>query len=931
MILLSSVAVMFLAGAAAPLLDRWLGRSAGYPLAAVFAGVLVWLASHAGPVLAGGELVESYAWVPALDVSLTLRMDGLAILFVGLILGVGALVMSYTPRYLSVGSHGRLFTVLTVFAAAMLGLVLSGDIVLMLVFWEVTTLCSFLLIAGQGTVGAWPATRALVVTGSGGLALLGAVVVLVVSTGTSDLATIIDTAPDALSPAQTIVVASLVMLAAFTKSAQVPFHFWLPDAMVAITPVSAYLHAATLVKAGIYLLLRTSPMFADEPAWHIVLMAVGLTTAALGAVFALRQTDLKALLAYSTVSQLGFMVALVGVGTTASLAAATLLTAAHALFKATLFMLVGIIDREAGSRDVRELSGLRKVMPVTAFLTGLAALSMAGVPPLVGFVAKEESFYAFIGASEATWAADLPALGVVSGTVAVLAAAFTLAYSARILVGAFAGPVRQPGLYEPSAAFLAPAALPAVLGLLLGLYPQVLNPLVDRAVADTGVDEASADLALWHGFTIPLAMSAVAISMGLVIHRWGTRMAPVLGMPTRPIAPGVFDRWWAAMLALGQRAGAPHSQQPAAHLLGPALVVVVVLGIGALAVSPVGPVIAGTSRGADLAVLVVLLPAVIVAAMTRRALAALIMVGVVGFALTVWLLLLGAPDVALTLLLVEILTVVVAVPVLRSRSDVLADPSTRARTVASGALAIGLGLAAGATVWLLTGRTPRSFAGDYLLDEAERQTGGSNVVNTVLVDFRGLDTLGEIGVLVAAAAGLGVLLGSIPPAAGRWFRGPETAVLAAGARVTVPALVVVGAVLFWRGHDLPGGGFITGLALGLAVVIARRADWDLPLPSSRMLLAAGLGTATATGLLGLVAAGAFGQPVKASLPLLGDPTTALLFDLGVVGVVLGLVTAAIDRLEAAADQAETQQAFGAASREKDDDRDRPHAGREASS
>ena len=237
---------MLVAGAMAPLLDRWLQRAAGYPLAAVFAGVLAWLAAHARPVLAGGEIVETYEWVPALDVSVTLRMDGLALLFVGLVLGVGALVMSYTPRYLSPGRHGRLFTVLTVFAAAMLGLVLASDIILLLVFWELTTLCSFLLIAGQGTIGAWPATRALLVTGGGGLALLGAAVILVTATGTSDLATIIDSAPDVLTTTQKVLVAALIIVAAFTKSALVPDHFGLPDAWVAITPVSAYLHAATL-------------------------------------------------------------------------------------------------------------------------------------------------------------------------------------------------------------------------------------------------------------------------------------------------------------------------------------------------------------------------------------------------------------------------------------------------------------------------------------------------------------------------------------------------------------------------------------------------------------------------------------------------------------------------------------------------------------
>ncbi len=900
MVLVSALVVMLLAAIAAPVLDRFLGRATGYPLSAVFLGMLVWLLAHAGEVLDGGTLVESYQWVPTLDVSFTLRMDGLALLFIGLVLGVGALVMSYTPQYLRPGSHARLFTILTLFAAAMLGLVLAGDLILLLVFWEVTTLCSFLLIAGQGTVGAWPATRALVLTGAGGLALLGAVVVLAVVTGTTDLATVIATAPEVLTTTEKTIVAGLIIFAAITKSAQVPVHFWLPDAMVAITPVSAYLHAATLVKAGIYLLLRTSPMFADEYAWHLTLMTIGLTTAVFGAIQALRQHDLKSLLAYSTVSQLGFIIALVGVGTTASLAAATLMTAAHALFKATLFMLVGIIDREAGSRDVRELSGLRRVMPITAALTALAALSMAGVPPLVGFVAKEEAFYAFIGTSGATWSVGGPWLDVLAGAIAVAAAAFTFAYSMRILIGAFGGPVSQPDLYDPSYAFLLPAAIPAVLGLVLGLVPQVLNPLIDRAVVDTGVDVANADLLLWHGFTPALAMSAAAITFGIAIYRWGFQLVPVLNVPTNPRGPVLFDRLWAAALELGHWLGRPRGTRPPPHLIGAAAAVVAVVAVGVVVVAPVGPMLPGTSRPADWVVLAVLLPAIASAAVVGRTVAALVLVGVIGFALSVWLVLLGAPDVALTLLLVEILTVVVAVPVLRGRTDAL-PRSSRRSTLSASAMAVAIGLAAGGAAWLLTGRRERSVAGDYLVSQAETDTGGANVVNTVLVDYRGLDTLGEIVVLFAAAAGLAVLLGRIPPQVARWFTPGESQVLAAGATVIVPALVVVGAVLFWRGHDEPGGGFIAGLTLGLALVVVRLARWQLRLPRSSTVLALGVGIATTTGLVGLAVAGSFLEPIKVSVPLLPEPlTSSLLFDLGVVLVVLGLVQTAIDRLEAAA-------------------------------
>jgi multicomponent Na+:H+ antiporter subunit A len=909
MVLLPAVLAMLLAAAAVPVLAPRLGRSAGYPLAVVFLAVAGLLLSAAPQVLRGGEVVEQYPWVPSLDITLTLRLDGLALLFTMLVLGVGALVMSYTPRYLTPGDHTRLFGILTLFAGAMLGLVLAGDLVLLVLFWEVTTVSSFLLIAGQGTVGARPATRALVVTGTGGLALLGAVVLLATAVGSTDVATVIEQAPQVLTPHQEFAAAALIVVAAFTKSAQLPFHFWLPDAMVAITPVSAYLHAATLVKAGIYLLLRTSPMFADEPAWHLVLMTVGLATAIVGALLALRQYDLKALLAYSTVSQLGFIVSLVGIGTPASLGAATLLTTAHALFKATLFMLVGIIDREAGSRDVRELSGLWRVMPVTAVLTGLAAMSMAGVPPMVGFVSKEESFYAFIGASDAAWTGSIEWVGVATGVVAVLAAALTLAYSMRILVGAFAGPVRQPDLYEPAASFLAPAAVPAVLGLLLGLFPWVLNPLVNRAMTDTGVEAADADLALWHGFTPALAMSVVAISLGLAIHAAHGRYDHLLDRRTNPVAQSLFDAAWDRTLAAGARVGRPaHDPRPAAQLAGAAALLAAVLAGGLWLVTPVGPVLPGTARGADWVVLALLVPTVLAMATIRSAIGALVLVGVVGFTVSVWLLLLGAPDVALTLLLVEILTVVVAVPVLRRRPDLLPRAPGPVGTIASAATAIVVGLLAAAAVWLLTGRRSTSRVADYLLVEAEADTGGANVVNTVLVDYRGLDTFGEIAVLVAAALGLIVLLGHRRPATVAWFSPGEVPVLRAGAAVVVPVLVVVAVVLFWRGHDLPGGGFIAGLVLGLAVVVVRLVGWTLRLPRPATLLAAGLGTASLTGLLGLVGAGSFLEPMKVAVPWSSDGlTSSLLFDLGVVLVVLGLVAAAVERLEATDDEADDEQ------------------------
>jgi multicomponent Na+:H+ antiporter subunit A len=908
--LIAAMSLMLTAAVLAPVVATRLGRRTGYPLTIVFLLTAGALLVESPGVMAGGVVEVSLPWVPELGVALTLRLNGLALLFAMLVLGVGALIMSYAPQYLPADyEHARLYGILTLFAAGMLGLVLAGDVVLLLVMWELTTLCSFLLVGGRGTDGARPATQALVVTGAGGLALLGAVVLLVAGTGTTDVATILATAPQELSARDLTIVGVLVVLAAFTKSAQLPFHFWLPGAMVAITPVSAYLHAATLVKGGIYLLLLFSPLFAENPAWHLTLMAVGLATMLFGAYQALLQHDLKALLAYSTVSQLGFMVALVGVGTAASLAAATVLVAAHALFKATLFMLVGIIDHEAGSRDIRRISGLWRAMPITAGLTALAAMSMAGIPPLVGFVAKEEAFYAFLGTSQASWTADTAVSGALAAGLAVVGAALTFAYSARIIAGAFAGPLVQTNLYEPKAAFLAPAAVSAILGLVLGLVPFVLNGIIDRAVVDTGFTATEAGLALWHGLTPALGLSATAIGLGILIHlrRNRPKILPEAAAPPM-LGPILFDRAWVALLGFGALVGRrAHALAAAPHLAGILVLLLLLAAAGSLTITGLDPLRPGTAQPADWMVLAVLLPAVLALARAGDGMAALVLAGTVGLVIAAWLMVLGAPDVALTLLLVEVLTVVVAAPVLARLPDRRGEPAGR------GALAGSLvaGLLAGGVVLVMTGRRERSAAAQFYLTEALPATGGSNVVNTILVDFRGLDTLGEIVVLAAAALGLLPLAGRRraptgwqPGRAGTLGTG-ELLVLRVGALVVLPLTAAAALVLFLRGHDQPGGGFIAGLIAGAALAVARMSGIDVRLPGVPSLVSTGLLLALGAAAIGLVWGGSLLEPIKVSLPLVGEVSTSLLFDLGVVVVVVGLVKAALANLvRPSADHAE---------------------------
>ena len=908
MILVWALATMVVAAGLAPFLAARLGRAAGYPLAVVFVAVLAMVISQYREVVVDNETIEYVRpWIPALKASFALRLDGLSLLFSIVVLGVGALIMLYCPRYLSAGSgHGRLFGILTFFAAAMLALVLADDVVLLFVGWELTTLCSFLLVGGRGLAGAKPATRAFVITAGGGLALLAAVIMLSVVAGTTRLSEILQQSDVIAESPLYPWIGALTVVAALSKSAQLPLHFWLPDAMVAITPVSAYLHAATLVKGGVYVLLRFSPLFADRPLWHLVLMAVGLVTAVVGALFALQQHDLKSILAYSTVSQLGWIIALVGVGTTAALAAAALHTFAHALFKATLFMLVGIIDREAGSRDIRELEGLWRVMPITATLTAFAALSMAGIAPFVGFVSKEEAYDAFLSTSDADWTplgADWT--GALSAGIAVVAASLTFAYGFRILHGAFGGRITQRELYEPSAAFWLPAAVPAVAGLVLGLYPQVLNPLVTRTVVDTAFQASEADLALWHGFTVALALSVLTIVIGSALFARREQVEELVLRVRLPFTGAqVFDRLYEGAIRFGADVGRPtRSGATGAQLAWPLGALVLLAGVGLLWLGDPPPAPLPTTEAGDWALVALLAVAVAALAGVGNRLAALGLLGVVGLVVASFFLSLGAPDLALTQVLVEILTVVVAVLVLR-RLPLRFRRVPRPQRSAAAVLAVASGLTVGTATYLLTGRRERSEVADYLLVEAEEATGGTNVVNTVLVDFRGLDTLGEVAVLAVAGLGLLVLLaaprerdpapaGPIDPLAD----GASVVFRIAG-RVLGPVVVLLSLWLLLRGHDEPGGGFIAALVAGAGVAITQlpRGPEAGPRLPARPLIAAGLSLAAVTGVLGFLD-GSYLRPLTGELPVLGlKLTSSLVFDVGVFLVVVGLVVAALDRL-----------------------------------
>lgn len=904
-LLLVSVLAAFLTAAIAPLLARRLGRNAGWPLA----GALVVSATFLGYAASTGVTEQVFHWMPTLGVTLALRLDGLAVLFALLVLVIGAVVVAYSARYLDQGRHRSFFSLMTLFAAAMLLLVVADDVVLLFLAWEITTLCSFFLIARSGEGAREPAIRTLLVTVFGGLALLTAVVVMAVGVGSTRLSVILRSDIWGENAAFTIAVAVLLVVAAFTKSAQFPFQSWLPDSMVAITPVSAYLHAAAMVKAGIYLLFRFSPALAGVPVWSVLLIGGGLVTALLGSVAALHRYDLKELLAYSTMSQLGFLVAMIGVGTPPALAAAAAHTIAHALFKSALFMLVGVIDRQVGTRDIRYLSGLRTRMPVTATLMVLAAASMAAIPPTFGFVSKESLLGAFWDMPGPVWLG--PALAVAISVLAVL----TFAYSARMVLGAFTDsetvrmgvvPVRE----APTLLWL-PVVFVAVPSLVLGLVPFVLNPLVDNAATSAAGVVTHADLLLWHGLTPALLLSVAVLGLGTIAVVARRRLKRLLAPLSPPISGlAVVEAIRTGTIRLGKRTGQPTATSlPRRHLMIPVVVLIVFAAVMGDAGLDVTARLEGTSRPMDWGILAIVLIGVAGTVLVRTRIAAVVVVGVVGFAVAAWFFMLGAADVALTQFLVEILTLVVMVLLLH-RLPRTFKREPRGGSIGPAAVALGAGAATTAGVLAFTGRRELSAAGEFFVTEGEGLTGGANVVNTILVDFRALDTLGELTVLGVAGVAIVALLRArreIAPQDASAVVNSSSPIAASHAnsvftrtltRLVGPLIIVLSLVLLMRGHQEPGGGFIAALmgGAGFALVyLAAPTDKVAPVRQPYVvLIGAGILVATATGFLGY-AEGSFLTPLH--FEVLGlHLTSALLFDGGVYLAVIGVVLAALNLL-----------------------------------
>ena len=903
---------------------RALGRDTGWFAAAVLIGLgaatLPWL----GPLTEGQTIEEHLPWIPTVDVGITLRLDGLAMVFLLLVLFIGALVMAYSARYFSPQKRtGDYYVWMLLFVFSMSGMVLADDLILLFVFWEFTTLCSFFLINRSGDKAPAPAQRTLLITMAGGLGLLTAVLMIIVATGTTRISEALQHSIWGEDATFTAVVAVLIVLAAFTKSAQFPFHLWLPDAMVAPAPVSAYLHAAAMVKAGIYLLLRFSPAFDESVLWQTLLISCGLITALIGALFALQRHDIKEIMAYSTVSQLGFLVTIIGVGTPTALAAATIHVIAHALFKSSLFMMVGIIEHETHSRDIRRLNGLNRTMRVSGVITLIACLSMAGVPPLMGFVSKE---HMLAGALSAEFGAGLTWL--VTGLV-VLAAIGTFAYCGRIVLGVFspytgAGardeklePMEPDAAHEAPLAFYLPALLPAVAGLVLGFFPQIFDGLVTAAASAAAGEPYEAHFALWHGLTVDLALSGVIVALGLLLVLSRARVDSAIPRTVLPFTGvQVVEKLRTGSIDLGRRVGdITRTDMHAMHLAPPGLLLAGIFIAGVTAAPFVGEFTPGNTQSTDWILIGLLAVFLLGTVLTQSRTAAVVLVGGAGFVVAAWYFMLGAIDVGMTQLLVEILTVVVLVLVLRKLPKRFHQVS-RTRTVVSATVAIGFGLMAFIGAFALTGRRGQSDAAVWYLENTYDVASATNTVNSILVDFRALDTFGELTVLGVAGFAILALLNSAfstsdnAPAASRlWVGTPiynaedNTTAMRSVFNWMSPFIIVLSLMLLVRGHYESGGGFIAALVAGgffaLRYLVAP-SDSAVKLRFDyAMVIVGGIMTGAAIGVVGFLE-GSYLRPIMWDIPLPWGGeftfTTALIFDLGIYLAVIGAVLVALDRL-----------------------------------
>jgi multicomponent K+:H+ antiporter subunit A len=875
------------------------------------------------PEMAHAQVLRlDLAWLPSLGLNFTIRLDGFAWMFAVLVSGIGFLVVLYARYYMSPADPvPRFFAFFLAFMGSMLGVVLSGNLIQLVFFWELTGLFSFLLIGywHHNAAARDGARMALIVTSAGGLCLFAGALLIGRIAGSYDLDVVLRSGDAIRSHALYLPALLLVLAGTLTKSAQFPFHFWLPQAMSAPTPVSAYLHSAAMVKLGVFLMARLWPVLAGTEAWTWTVGMAGLVTLVLGAYLAIFQHDLKGLLAYSTVSHLGLITVLLGLNTPLGVVAAVFHTLNHATFKASLFMAAGIIDHESGTRDIRRLSGLVRYIPVTATLAMVAAAAMAGVPLLNGFLSKEMFFAESLEAEGPLRAIDraLPFIATAWGM-------FSVAYSVRFIHGVFFGPppAALPRIpHEPPRWMRFPIEFLVLACLAVGAFPALtIGPFLDIGVRSLlGAQAPAYSLAVWHGFTTPFLMSLVALAGGAALYALLFRYL-ARGEERTPLLPAIdarliFDRIlvvvsWRWARSVETLFGTRRLQPQLRWLVLAALVAGVWpawragLDAGPLPWSPIDPGLAvAWTIGAVCA-----LGAAWQAKFHRFA--ALMLAGGAGLVVCLTFMRMAAPDLALTQLLVEIVTTVLLllglrwlpkrVPFAWTRAGARAALPRRLRDLA---LAGGCGIGVAVLAYAVMTRPLPETISSYFMENAWPRGGGTNVVNVIIVDFRGFDTLGEISVLAVVSIAVYALLRRFRPARESLETPPrpqdaddDLLVPAVIMRLMFPMAGMLAGYLLLRGHNLPGGGFAAGLVLALAVILqymaggTRWAEERLAIRPSRWM-GAGLLLAGATG----AGAWAFAHPFLTShtahlrLPVLGELhlPSALLFDLGIFSLVVG--------------------------------------------
>jgi len=866
----------------------------------------------------GETLIQSWSWLPAVGLDFAFRLDGLGLLFVLLILGMGLLIILYARYYLSsADSLGRFYAYLLMFMGSMLGIVLSENLLQLVVFWELTSLTSFLLIsywqhrqdARQG------ARMALVITGTGGLALLAGVLMLGNIVGSYNLTEVLAAGDTTRSHELYVLILVLILGGVFSKSAQFPFHFWLPHAMAAPTPVSAYLHSTTMVKAGIFLLARLYPVLSGTVEWALLVGGVGTITLILGSTTALFKHDLKGLLAYSTIGHLGLITLLFGFSTPLAVVAAIFHIINHAVFKASLFMVAGIIDHETGTRDMRRLKGLLKPMPHTAILAMIAAAAMAGVPLFNGFLSKEMFF------EQAITMTYISPLAWIIPVLVTIAAIFSVAYSLRFIHDVFFNgeAVDLPKTpHEPPRFMKVPVDLLVFVCLAVGIAPTLtVAPILAVAVAATlQSTPPEYSLAIWHGLTLPFLMSVLAITLGVALYLGRGRLLilhdrSLARLDGRIVYNGLLTgtmRFAAWMTHLLDKGSLQHAS---------AWIVVTALAAGLAGfMSTPAPLFGPRSMlpvdGVSMAAASILMTACVMTLLLhRQRLIALIMLGVVGLVTTLAFVKFSAPDLALTQLSVEVVTIVLLLLALHflPRSS---PPETCARRMSRDLLIAG---SAGIGVMILTlAVLTREFTpiSRFFIDQSIPGGGGANVVNVILVDFRGFDTLGEITVLALAGLGIYAMLAGtkLPVAATEifgheWSEDTHPPILQTLSRLLLPLMLLVAVFIFLRGHNMPGGGFIAGLITAIALIVQYLANgiaWTNERIKIDMHRIIGLGLLIAS-VTGLTAMG-LGFPFLTSTfaylhwPVVGkfEVASAMAFDLGVFLVVVGATVMSLMQL-----------------------------------